>query len=94
MFQARRKMEKQNIPTTLTLAKKNQLVQQLLEKQKSDMQKLKQKTDKMIDNLHTLLVSSIFHAAVIQTIHPIVIPIAQCVCVVDGGGGCRCGAIE
>ena len=46
-MQARRKQEKQNIPTTLILAKRNQLSQQLLDKQKNDIQKLKQKTDKV-----------------------------------------------
>ncbi len=43
-----RKQEKLNIPTTLTLTKRNQLAQQLLERQKNDIQKLKQKTDKVL----------------------------------------------
>ena len=47
-IQARRKQEKQNIPTTISLAKRHQLSQQLLDKQKNEIQKLKQKTDKVM----------------------------------------------
>jgi len=40
------------------LAKRSQLAQQLIEKQKVDIQKLKQKTDKLIDSIHAQLVGT------------------------------------